>query len=282
MVTLPNQTTWPSLGIGTWRLGESPSARGREVASIRSAIDIGYRVIDTAEMYGDGGAEEVVGSAIAQCLGSGIVRRDELVVVSKVNPHNAGTAAMRAACERSLDRLGLDHLDCYLLHWRGAVPLAETVAGFEALRDSGRIRSWGVSNFDLSDLQELTRLPGGGACAVNQIYLSLSQRGPAFSLLPWQQSRGIVTMAYSPLDQGALSGNASLRSIAARRGVSASQLALAWLIDQPGMLAIAKASSTEHLRENFAALAVELTPQDRAELDRAFAPPKCKVPLAML
>jgi diketogulonate reductase-like aldo/keto reductase len=282
MVTFPGNVKLSSLGLGTWRMGESAARRKAEVAAVRAAIDIGWRVIDTAEMYGDGGAEEVVGEAVGAALRAGAFAREELFVVSKVYPHNASARGTVAACERSLARLGLDHIDCYLLHWRGSVPLAETVAAFEELCARGRIRYWGVSNFDVADMEELVRVPGGERCATNQIYYALSARGAGFDLVPWLQSRGLPTMAYSPIDQGALARNAALRQIAKRRGVSAPQLALAWLVAQDGVMAIPKASSEAHLRENFAAGEVVLDDADRTALDRAFPPPKRKAPLAMI
>ena len=282
MVTFPGNVKLSSLGLGTWRMGESAARRKREVAAVRAALDMGWRVIDTAEMYGDGGAEEVVGEAIRGALGAGSLGRDELFVVSKVYPHNASARGTVAACERSLRRLGLDHLDCYLLHWRGSVPLAETVAAFEGLRDRGRIRRWGVSNFDVADLDELWRVPGGDRCATNQIYYSLSARGPGFALVPWLQARDLVTMAYSPIDQGALARNAALGTIARRRRVTAAQLALAWLVAQRGVMAIPKAASEAHLRENLQALEIVLDDAELAALDRAFPPPAGKTPLAMI
>ena len=281
-VTLPGSETLPSIGLGTWRMGESASRRAADIAAVRSALDIGYRVIDTAEMYGEGGAETVVGQAIADALRVGTLNRSELFIVSKVYPQNASAAGVAAACERSLKRLGLDHLDAYLLHWRGAVPLAETVAGFESLRDRGRIRHWGVSNFDVDDLEELVGTSCGDRCAVNQIYYSLTQRGPAFDLLPWQAGRALPTMAYSPIDQGALVRSKPLLSLAERRGVTPAQLALAWLVDQPGVMAIPKAANELHQRENLEALAVSLDASDRAALDAAFAPPRRKSALAMI
>jgi diketogulonate reductase-like aldo/keto reductase len=280
MVTLSHGQTWPSLGLGTWRMGESAAKRRAEVAAIRAAVEMGYRVIDTAEMYGEGGAEEVVGSAVAEALRVGAVRREELVVVSKVYPHHADAKGMVAACERSLARLGLERIDCYLLHWRGAVPLAETAGAFETLRARGRIRAWGVSNFDLADMQELVAA-GGSACAVNQIYYSLTARGAGFDLLPWQSSRGIVTMAYSPIDQGALAASASLRPIARGLGVTPAQLALAWLLAQPGVMAIPKAAHATHLEENFASQQIRLSSDDLACIDRVFPRPQRKAPLAM-
>lgn len=281
MVTLPDGQVWPALGLGTWRMGESTSTRRAEIAAVRAAIDIGYRVIDTAEMYGDGGAEKVVGVAIAEALREGAVRRDELFVVSKVYPQNATAAGTVAACERSLVRLGLDRLDGYLLHWRGGVPLAETVGAFEQLRTEGRIGAWGVSNFDLDDMRELAAVEGGERCAMNQVYYSLTTRGPAFELLPWQRARGIVTMAYSPIDQGALAASRLLRPLAERLHASPAQVALAWLRAQPGVMAIPKASGALHLQENFNAQSIALSPADLSELDRIFAPPKRKTPLRM-
>jgi len=282
MVTFPANVQLSSLGLGTWRMGESTARRKREVAAVRTALEIGWRVIDTAEMYGEGGAEEVVGEALAAALREGSVARDDLFVVSKVYPHNASARGSVAACERSLKRLGLDHLDGYLLHWPGSVPLAETVDAFERLRARGRIRHWGVSNFDRAGMDALMRVPGGERCATNQIYYSLSTRGPAFDLVPWLQSQSIVTMAYSPIDQGALARNATLAALARRRGATAAQIALAWLIAQSGVMAIPKAASEAHLRENFAAQAIALDEAERAELDKAFPPPRRKTPLAMI
>jgi diketogulonate reductase-like aldo/keto reductase len=282
MVTFPGNVRVPSLGLGTWRMGESAARRKREIAAVRAGIEMGWRVIDTAEMYGEGGAEEVVGEAVGAALRAGAVTRDELFVVSKVYPQNASARGTVAACERSLSRLGLDHLDCYLLHWRGSVALAETVEAFEGLRARGRIGAWGVSNFDVADMEELVRVPAGDRCATNQIYYSLTSRGPGFDLVPWQQARGIATMAYSPIDQGALARNAALATVARRRGVSAAQLALAWLIAQREVMAIPKATSEAHLRENLAAGDLVLDDAERAALDRAFPPPKRKTRLAML
>ncbi len=281
MVTFPGGEQLPSLGLGTWRMGESASRRGAEVAAVRAALEMGWRVIDTAEMYGDGGAEKIVGTAVAEALRAGTLTRNELFVVSKVYPHNASAKGTVAACERSLARLGLDHIDGYLLHWRGDVPLHETVAAFEALQARGAIRHWGVSNFDLDDMSELMAVASGDRCATNQIYYSLSVRGPEFDLLPWQQAHGVATMAYSPIDQGRLVRDGALSQLAERRACTPAQLALAWLTTQPGVMAIPKAGSEAHLRENLASAAVVLTAGDHAELDAAFAPPRRKTPLAM-
>ena len=282
MVTFPGGERRPALGIGTWRIGEVQASRSAEIASVRAAIDLGFRVIDTAEMYGDGAAEEVVGIAVGESMRAGDVTRDELFVVSKAYPHHAGAAALRNACERSRARLRLDAIDCYLLHWRGSVPLEETVSGFEALRSRGLIRFWGVSNFDRDDMQELVKVDGGSACAVDQIYLSLTQRNPQHSLLPWLQANGMVTMAYSPLDQGALARHPRVQVLAGQMHATPSQVALAWLMAQPQVMAIAKASDAGHLAENAAATKLCLSADDRAAIDREFAPPRTKRPLAML
>jgi len=282
MVTFPGNVQLSSLGLGTWRMGEDGARRAREIAAVRAALETGWRVIDTAEMYGDGGAEEVVGAALAGALRGGSLTRDEVFVVSKVYPHNATARGTVAACERSLARLGLDHLDGYLLHWRGSVPLGVTVEAFETLRARGKIRHWGVSNFDVDDMVELMKVPGGERCATNQVYYSLSERGPGFALVPWLQQHGIATMAYSPIDQGKLARNAALRKLAAKRAATPAQLALAWLVAQRGVMAIPKAASEEHLRENLAALAITLSAADLAALDAAFPPPRRKSPLAMI
>jgi diketogulonate reductase-like aldo/keto reductase len=280
-VTLPDGESRPALGLGTWRLGESARQRRAEVAAVRSAFEIGYRVVDTAEMYGEGGAEEIVGEAITGALRSGVARRSELFVVTKVYPHNAGRDGLRAACERSRKRLGLDTIDLYLLHWRGSHPLAETVEGFEALRSAGWIRHWGVSNFDRDDMMELAGLPQGARCAANQVYFSLGERGAGFDLLPWLQHRSVPLMAYCPIDQGRLAGDATLREIGARRGASAAQVALAWVLAQPGVMAIPKAVREVHLRENFAAAELLLTREELIEIDTHFPPPRQRTPLAM-
>ncbi|HEX2542320.1 MAG TPA: aldo/keto reductase [Caldimonas sp.] len=281
MVIFPGPEPRPALGLGTWRMGESAAKRRAETAAVRLALDMGWRVIDTAEMYGEGGAEEVVGAAVAEALRAGKLSRDDLFVVSKVYPHNASAAGVERACERSLKRLRLDHLDAYLLHWRGSVPLAETVSAFESLRERGRIRHWGVSNFDLNDMQELMDVDGGTRCATNQVYYSLTARGAGFDLLPWQQARGIVTMAYSPVDQGSLARNAALTRLAQARGTTAAQLALAWLLAQPGVMAIPKAVREAHLRENLASGSLALTAAELAALDGIFPPPAGKTALAM-
>ena len=270
----------PALGLGTWKMGESASRRAAEVSAIRSAIDMGYRLIDTAEMYGEGGAEEVIGQALAEALRAGDVKREELFIVSKVYPHNAGRSGVPQACARSLLRLGLDHLDLYLLHWRGEHPLAHTRDAMRALVAEGRIGRWGVSNLDIEDMEEIAAL--GDDCAANQVYYSVAERGPEFSLLPWQRARGMPMMAYSPIDQGALAAVAGLQEIAQRLGASAAQLALAWVLAQPGVAAIPKAVREPHLRDNFAAAGLALGPELLAEIDRLHPAPRRKRPLAMI
>jgi diketogulonate reductase-like aldo/keto reductase len=273
----------PVLGLGTWRMGEVANRRKTEVAAVREAIAMGYRLIDTAEMYGEGGAETVVGQALAEALRAGDVRRDELFIVSKVYPHNASRRGTPEACERSLKRLGLDTIDLYLLHWRGSHPLRETADAMQALVAQGRIAHWGVSNFDLDDMEELTQVVGEGpGCAANQVYLSLGERGPEFSLLPWLRERGMPLMAYSPIDQGALAADRALSELASRLGVSAAQLALAAVISRPGVVAIPKAVRSKHLEENLAAVRLTLDAATLAELDRLHPPPRCKTPLAMI
>jgi len=280
-VALPDGSTLPSIGLGTWKMGESARTRAAEIDAVRLAIEIGYRVIDSAEMYGEGGAEQVVGEAVAQALGAGTVTRDALFIVSKVYPHNASRAGVNAACARSLKRLGLDRIDLYLLHWPGSHPLRETVAGFEALRAAGRIGRWGVSNFDTGEMRELGEVHGGAACAANQVYYSLGARGVEFDLLPWQRERTMPLMAYCPLDQGGLANDAVLRGVAERHGATASQVALAWLMAQPGVLPIPKAVREAHLRENLAAAELSLGAADLAAIERRFPAPRRKLPLAM-
>jgi diketogulonate reductase-like aldo/keto reductase len=278
---LPSGRTIPILGQGTWNMGEDRSARAAEVAALRLGMELGMTLIDTAEMYGEGGAEEVVGDAIAG-------RRDDVFLVSKVYPHNASRAGVRAACERSLRRLGTDRLDLYLLHWRGGVPLAETLEAFERLRDAGKICDFGVSNFDTDDMLEAAALPQGGAVAANQVLYNLVKRGIEWDLLPWCRERGIPVMAYSPLEstpaeQRPLLARPQLGEVARRHGVAPAQVALAWLLRQDGVVTIPKAVQPAHVRANRAALdfAQQLTPDDLALLDDGFPPPGRRRPLAM-
>ena len=280
-VRLANGQEVPALGLGTWRMGESRSARAAEIAAVTRAIEIGYRLIDTAEMYGDGGSEEVVGAALRAAIDKGGVRRDELTIVTKVLPSNDSRDGVLRACERSLKRLALDRIDLYLLHWRGSTPLKDTVAAFEQLRTDGRIRHWGVSNFDTSDMQQLWSLAAGPACVANQVYYAASERGAEFDLLPWQREHGVVTMAYSPIDQGALADDATFATIGRRHGVSASTAALAWVLRHPDVIAIPKAVKEPHLCENYKAVQLELTAEDLAQVDSFFPPPTRKRRLAM-
>jgi len=281
-LALPSGTLVPTLGLGTWRMGESTASRRAEVAAIRLAIDLGYRLFDTAEMYGEGGAEEVLGQAVAEALRAGAVRRDELFIVSKVYPHNASRVGAVAACERSLKRLALDHVDLYLLHWPGSHPLRDTVGAFEHLQAQGRIRAWGVSNFDADDMAELWGLEGGTACAANQVFYALAERGVEFDLLPRQRERRVPLMAYSPLAQGELAAHPGLRPLAESLGSTPTQLALAWVLHQPGVIAIPKAVREAHLRENLAAADLKLGAAELAALDRLFPPPQRKTSLAMV
>ena len=269
----------PVLGLGTWRMGESRGTRTAEVAAVRQALELGYRLVDTAEMYGEGGAEEIVGAALTDAIRAGDVRREELVVVSKVYPHNASRQGTAAACDRSRRRLGLDCIDVYLLHWRGAHPLGETVDAMHALVDAGHVRHWGVSNFDVDDLDELEALADD--CATNQVWYSLGQRGAEFDLLPRMRSRAMPLMAYSPIDMGRASADATLAAIGAARGLSAVQVALAAVLAQPGVVAIPKAANATHLRENLAAADIVLTEDERRRIDAGFPPPAGAQPLAM-
>jgi diketogulonate reductase-like aldo/keto reductase len=271
---LPSGAAMPVLGLGTWRMGESPRRRAAELDALKYGLDLGYPMIDTAEMYGDGGAEEIVGEAIA-----GRDRRP--FIVSKVYPHNASRAGTVAACERSLKRMGIERIDLYLLHWRGGARIEETFDAFHRLRAAGKIGDFGVSNFDLDDMEDAARLDKG-LDAANQVLYCLSRRGPEFDLLPWMRQRSIPLMAYSPLDQGALLGKPALRKLAQGIGCTPAQLAIAWLLAQPGVVTIPKSSTRARVKENLGALDLTLSPQILADLDRAFPPPAGKQPLEML
>ena len=274
-VTLRDGTVLPALGMGTWKMGERRAQQGEEVAALRRGLELGMRVIDTAEMYADGGAERIVGAALAGM-------RDSAFVVTKVLPANASRSGTVAACERSLRRLGIEAIDLYLLHWRGAHPLAETLEGFTALLGAGKIRRWGVSNFDVADLRELAALAGGAECAANQVYYALSERGVEAELLPWHAEHGVATMAYCPLDEGRLLGHPALDAVARRHGVSDAQVALAALLRVPGTIVIPKSGRVAGVEDNAAAQALQLAAQDLAELEAAFPPPRRKRPLAMI
>jgi diketogulonate reductase-like aldo/keto reductase len=271
---LPSGAEMPVLGLGTWRMGESARRRPEELDALKYGLDLGYPLIDTAEMYGEGVAEEIVGDALQG-------RSSRPFIVSKVYPHNASRAGTIAACERSLRRMRLERIDLYLLHWRGGSRIEETFEAFHKLKQSGKIGDFGVSNFDLDDMKDAAELDKG-LNGTNQILYCLSRRGPEFDLLPWMRRRSIPLMAYSPLDQGGLLRQASLKKIATEVGCTPAQLALAWLFAQPGVVTIPKSSNRERVKENFAALQVELSPKILADLDRAFPPPKAKQPLEML
>ncbi|RZS77924.1 diketogulonate reductase-like aldo/keto reductase [Motilibacter rhizosphaerae] len=273
-VSLPGGDAVPALGLGTWYLGEDPARRATELAALRSGIESGLTLIDTAEMYGDGAAEELVGEAVAG-------RRDSVYLVSKVLPSNATRRGTVDACRASLRRLGTGHLDLYLLHWRGRVPLAETVAGFEDLLQAGEIRGWGVSNLDAPDLDELASVAGGSQVQTDQVLYNLARRGLEHDLLPRCRAAGVPLMAYSPVDHGELLRQPAVRQLAAAKGVTPAQLALAWVLRLPDVFAVVKASTPERVAENRAALDLVLSPEELDELDRSFPPPTRKVPLEM-
>ena len=274
-VTLPSGEKVPALGMGTWMLGDNRTRRTEEIATLQRGIDLGMTLIDTAEMYGEGDSEKLVGEAIKG-------RRAEVFLVSKVYPHNAGGRALMSACERSLQRLGVDCLDLYLLHWRGRFPLSETIEGFEKLRAQGKIRHWGVSNLDPDDMEELCTQPGGNAVATNQVLYNLTRRGIEWDLLPWCQQRKIPLMAYSPIEQARILSHPGLCQLATRLGMQPATLALAWLLQREDVIVIPRTSNRPHLEENHAALAIRLDAASLAELDRLFPPPDCAVPLEVL
>ena len=278
-VTLPNGESVLAFGQGTWHMGEDRRRAAAEEAALKLGIELGLTLIDTAEMYGSGTAEEIVARA-----GAGV--RERLFIVSKVLPSNASQKGVIEACERSLQRLKTDRIDLYLLHWRGSVPLAETLAGFARLQRDGKIRHHGVSNFNTDDMREWVGLAGGSTggqtVAANQILYNLGRRGPEWELIPWCRERGIAIMAYTPLEQGRILGNRALQEVAARHGATAAQVALAWLLRQDGMMVIPKATTQQHVRDNRGAAELRLTADDLAALDRAFPPPKGGTPLGML
>ena len=273
-IRLPDGVAVPALGQGTWMMAEDRDRRAAEIVALREGIDLGLTLIDTAEMYADGEAERLVGEAIRG-------RRDAIVLVSKVYPHNASRDRLPRACEASLARLGTDRLDLYLLHWRGSVPLAETVEAMERLVEAGKILRWGVSNLDTDDMAEMIA-SGGGACATDQILYNLTRRGPEHDLLPWLTERGMMTMAYSPVEQGRLTAHRGLRALADDRGATPAQVALAWLLTRDDVIAIPKASDSAHVRDNRAALDLTLDAAVLDRLDAMFPRPKARVPLEML
>jgi diketogulonate reductase-like aldo/keto reductase len=276
-VALPNGERVPVLGQGTWRMGEKSKAHADEVAALRLGIELGMTLIDTAEMYGEGGAEKVVADAIED-------QRDRVFVVTKVYPHNSSRTELPKACERSLKRLRIDVIDLYLLHWRERnTQLAETVEAFEKLRTAGKIKRWGVSNFDVDDMEELRSIENGTNCAANQVLCNLENREIESGLLQWSANNKVPIMAYSPVGHGrGLVDSAMLREIAERHDATPSQIALAWVLRQPRVIAIPKASKEKHVRDNARSVEIKLTKEDFAELDREFPPPKSKKPLPML
>lgn len=274
-VALPSGERVPAFGMGTWMLGDHRAARNEELAALRLGLDAGATLIDTAEMYGDGRSEELVGAAIEG-------RRETVFLVSKVLPHHATRRGTVAACEASLRRLGTDRIDLYLLHWRGRVPLAETVEAFTALRQAGKIRHWGVSNFDLADMEELWSLPDGAAVATNQVLFNLARRGVEWDLAPWLLQRRIPMIAYSPIEQAKLARNARLAVLAKVNGMTAAQVALSWLLDKDNVIVIPRTGRQQGMRENLGALEHRLTPAQSAELERLFPPPSGKRALEML
>ena len=274
-VALPSGEAVPALGQGTWHMAENPNQRARELAALRLGLDLGLVLIDTAEMYADGATEELVGEAIHG-------RRDEVFLVSKVLPEHATRRGTILACERSLKRLGTDRLDLYLLHWRGGVPLQETLDAFHSLQHNGLIRYWGVSNFDLPDLEELVSLPYGADVTTDQVLYNLNRRGIEYDLLPWCSRRRLPVMAYSPIDEGRLTNNTVLQAVAAGHAATSAQVALAWVLRQPNVIAIPKSGDPDHVVENRAALDLHLTKDDLARLDVAFPPPTRRQALEML
>ncbi|QZN97687.1 aldo/keto reductase [Symbiopectobacterium purcellii] len=279
-IRFPDGSTLPAIGQGTWFMGEAVSEKAREIKALQAGLDLGLRLIDTAEMYADGGAESVVGAALRG-------RRDAAFLVSKVYPHNAGGAKAIEACERSLKRLQTDVLDLYLLHWRGGIRLEETITAMEALQQAGKIRQWGVSNLDVADMNELWSLSGGERCMTNQVLYHVASRGIEFDLLPWCQARAVPVMAYCPLAQaGTLRRNLFSHPVITRMAekyqATSAQIMLAWVLRQPGVMAIPKASSVAHVEENAHALTLELDSGDIAALDAAFPAPTSKQPLAVV
>ncbi|WP_243373390.1 aldo/keto reductase [Microvirga solisilvae] len=274
-VTLPTGEAVPALGQGTWQMAETSSRHAQEIEALRLGVELGMTLIDTAEMYGEGASEKL----IAEALGT---ERDNLFLVSKVYPHNASHNGVREACERSLKRLNTDRLDLYLLHWRGGVPLEETVAAFEELRLEGKIRHWGVSNFDTDDMEELFSVDNGRNCATNQVLYNVTRRGPEYDLIPWMAERNMPVMAYSPIEQGRLPKSGILQEIGRNHGASSYQIALAWLLLKPGTIAIPKASSISHVRDNRKALDIRLSAEELDAIDAAFPAPRRKRPLEMI
>ena len=275
MVTLPSGDKVPALGQGTWNMGDERETRAEEIGALRLGLDLGLNLIDTAEMYGEGKSEELVGQAIAG-------RRDDAFLVSKVYPHNASRKGAISACERSLKRLGTDRMDLYLLHWRGSIAFADTLEAFTALQKAGKIRHYGVSNLDIKDMRQLSTVSGASGVQTNQLLYNLTRRRIEFDLLPWMRERGMPVMAYSPIEQARLLSNPKLVAFTRRHGMTPSQAALAWLLSRDDVIAIPKASRPEHVQENAASLSIRLAPEQLSELDQIFPPPKKATALEML
>jgi diketogulonate reductase-like aldo/keto reductase len=274
-VTLPTGEAVPALGQGTWQMAETNGRRAQEIEALRLGVELGMTLIDTAEMYGEGASEELIAEALSK-------ERDRLFLVSKVYPHNASRTGVVEACERSLKRLKTDRLDLYLLHWRGNIPLEETVAGLEKLRRSGKIRHWGVSNFDTDDMEDLFDVEDGKNCVTNQVLYNVTRRVPEYDLIPWMTERRMPLMAYSPIEQGRLPKAGILQTIGHNHEASAYQIALAWLLQKPGVIAIPKASSPAHVRDNHRALEIRLSPDELNAIDAEFPAPQRNTPLEMI
>jgi len=274
-IIFPGGAAVCALGQGTWYMGDKPARKDDEIGALRRGIELGMSVIDTAEMYGDGRSETLVGEAIEG-------RREQVFLVSKVLPSNASYHGTKQACERSLKRLKTDYLDLYLLHWRGRYPLSETVKAMVELQQEGKIRQWGVSNFDVDDMEELFATPGGNTCAANEVLYNLSRRGIEFDLIPWCRERKVPVIAYSPIEQGRILNDKTINDIALRHHVTAAQIALSWVLRDPSALAIPKAGSADHVEENYGSLSVELDESDLRLLDAAFPAPTHKMYLEMI
>lgn len=279
-VRLPDGAKVPALGQGTWYLGEHESLAGQEQEALQAGISAGMTLIDTAEMYGNGLAEKLVGRSIRE------IGRDQLFLVSKVYPHHAGKSHIFQCCEASLRRMGVDYLDLYLLHWRGRIPLSETVACMEQLKKEGKIRRWGVSNFDTEDMKELWSVPHGNECSVNQVLYHMASRGIEYELLPWMRDHQVALMAYCPLAQGGslkqgLYENAVLNRIADRHHATVSQILLAFVVRDGHTIAIPRSGKAAHVCENSGADDIVLSREDLQQIDQEFPAPNRKVYLDM-
>lgn len=265
----------PVLGMGTWNMGDVPAKRREEIRALRRGIELGMNIIDTAELYGDGRSETLVGEAIREI-------REKVFLISKVLPSHAHKQGTIKACENSLKRLGTDYLDLYLLHWQGPYPFEETVEAMLELQKSGKINSWGISNMDVAEMEAFFRISGGSTCAANEILYNLTRRGAEFNLLPWCRQKQVAVIAYSPIEQGRLLNHPVLTEISRRHEATPAQIALAWVLRQPNVIAIPKAGTVKHIEENFKSLSLRLTPEDLNKLDSAFPGPTRKQELEMI